>query len=140
MPQSPASFVRRKKRRKKRSVFIVGRPTQIARSFNSSFSSDGKFPLLHWGLFLVNYRHADIGWKRYLETRDPSDLPPRGTLFELVRVDNDKCTHDKIEDIGLEDWEAEWRYVSIRYIGETEVSDRYLTAKGETQMFCIYLQ
>jgi len=132
MPSSSvAPSVRRKKRRKKRAVFIIGRPLKLARQFSVSFVSDGKFPICHWGLFLADDRSCDRAWKRYRKTRDPTDLPSRGTLFELLRLEGDKNSCQKIEDFGLEDWEEEWDYVSITYAGETSVSDQLLAAEGE---------
>jgi len=123
--------MRRKKRRKKRrEVFIVGRPLKLARTFSVSFVSDGKFPLCHWGLFMTNERDCDRRWTRYQETKDPNDRPSRGTLFELLRLEDDKISCEKKEDFGLEDWEADWNYVCIVYAGRTSFSDQLLSKEG----------
>lgn len=129
MPHSVPA-VRRKKRHKKREVFIVGRPLKLARQFSISFVSDGKFPVCHWGLFLTNDRDCDKVWKRYRRTKDPNDLPSRGTYFELLRLEGDKNSCQKIEDFGLEEFEAEWGCVSIVYAGRTSVSDERLSEEG----------
>jgi hypothetical protein len=132
MPQSRAPRVRRKKRRKKRSVFVIARPLQIAGPL--SFSSDGKFPICHWGLFVTD-SHADVTsrWMKYRKTRNPVDLPPRGTLFELVRGPDYKNSHNKTPNFGLEEWDAEWGCVSIMYVDKTLASDQDLSAKGNAQ-------
>jgi len=130
MPPSRAPNVRRKKRRKKRAVFIVGRPLKLARQFSVSFISDDKFPICHWGLFLTDDRTCDRAWKRYRNTRNPADLPSRGTLFELLRVEGDKNSCKKTGDFGLEDWEEEWDFVSITYAGQTSLSDQHLSEAG----------
>jgi hypothetical protein len=137
MPQSQAPRWRRKKRRKKRSVFVIARPLEMAGVF--SFSSDGIFPLCHWGLFVTGYHHSDITsqWEAFLETRDTSNLPPLGTMFELVRLPDNKNSHQKIEAFGLQDWDAEWGHVAIKYIGETRFTDQDLATEGEVQFICM---
>jgi hypothetical protein len=118
---------------KKRSVFVIARRLQIAGPL--SFSSDGKFPICHWGLFVTDSRHADVTsrWLKYRETRNPVDLPPRGTLFELVRSPDYKNSHNKTPNFGPEEWEAEWGCAFIQYIGDTIVSDQDLSAEGNAQ-------
>jgi hypothetical protein len=134
MPHSAAPTGRRKKsrkkRRKKRAVFVVARPLKAAGML--SFSSDGKFPICHWGLFVIDTRHAQISsqWNKFRETRDPCNLPPHGTMIELVRLPGNINSHNLIHDFGLEQWDDEWKYVAIRYVGDTYVSDGELATEG----------
>lgn len=137
MPQSKAPRWRRKKRRKKRSVFVVARPLKMAGAF--SFSSDGKFPLCHWGLFVADYHHSDVTsqLEAFLKSRDYSNPLPRGTMFELVRLSDNKISHQKIEAFGLEDWQAEWGHVAMKYIGKTELTDQDLATEGDVPFICM---
>jgi len=130
MPQSQAPTTRRKKKRKKRAVFVAARPLKAAGML--SFSSDGKFPICHWGLFVVDTRHAQVSsqWSKFRETRDPYNLPPHGTMVELVRLPGNINSHNLIHDFGLEQWDDEWKYVAIRYVGDTYVSDRELATEA----------
>jgi hypothetical protein len=140
MPESQAPTARRKKRRKKRAVFVVARPLRAAGVL--SFSSDGKFPICHWGLFTVDTRHAEISsqWTKFRETRDPCNLPPHGTMIELVRLPGNINSHNLIDDFGLEQWDDEWKYVAIQYVGDTDVSDGELATEASniTRMYPDY--
>lgn len=129
MPHLGAPNWRRKKRRKKRSVFVVARPLKVAGPL--SFASEGKFPLCHWGLLISEADPTNITsrWETYCKTKDLSSRPPRGTLFELVRL-GQRNTHNKREDFGLEVWDAEWGNISIQHVGKTALTDRELAEQG----------
>ena len=133
MSHAEVPYRHRKKRRKKRSVFVVARPLKMLGPL--SFSCDGKFPLCHWGLFVSEACSSEITsrWEDYQRTRNLSSRPPRGTLFELVRLGT-RNTHNKREDFGLEVWDAEWGYIDIRYVGDTEVTDKDLSEYGGSRL------
>lgn len=133
MPQAPNTRRKKKKRRKKsaaRSVFFVARPLKDAGPFG--FLSDGKVPLCHWGLFISNEDPSNVisWWEKYRRTKELSDPPSRGTLFELARLGS-KCTVSKRQDFGLELWDAEWGHIWVKYAGETKRTDEELGYFGD---------
>jgi hypothetical protein len=133
MPYSLAPCIRRKKRRKKRSVFVIARPLKAAGPL--AFLSDGKYPLCHWGLFLSEDDPSEVmfRWKKYRETKDRSFLPRPGTLFELVR-EGRKNNYHKREPLGLEVWDDEWGYITLVHVGETPATNEELSDEGGSHL------
>jgi hypothetical protein len=126
---SPQGKVRRKKRRK-RDVYIVARGLRDAGRFAPW--SDGKLPLCHWGLLIASQN----GWwiqtqlVRFSKSNGQSELPPWGTLFELSRTVENKVSYRKSPGFSLQEWHKEWGTVSMTYVGTTKVTDHMLVAKG----------
>jgi len=135
MASSPQVKVRRKKRRK-RDVYIITRGLRAAGRFAPL--SDGKLPLCHWGLLITSQNRLWIQTQlvRFSESNGQSELPPWGTLFELSRTVENKVSHRKSRGFSLQEWHKEWGTVSMTYVGTTKVTDHMLVAKG-TQLTSI---
>ena len=129
MASSRQVNVRRKKRRK-RHVYIVARGLRAAGRFAPL--SDGKLSLCHWGLLITsqNERWIQTQLVRFSESNGQSELPPWGTLFELSRTVENKVSHRKGQGFSLREWHKEWGTVSMTYVGTTKVTDHMLVAKG----------
>lgn len=61
-------------------------------------------------------------------------------MIELVRLPGNINSHNLIHDFGLEQWDDEWKYVAIRYVGDTYVSDGELATEASkiTRMYPDY--
>jgi hypothetical protein len=117
---------KRRKKRKKRRVYIVARPLEAACQLRISAISESKLALCHWGLLFVESDNDEA--KSYWE--HGQEIALRGTLFELVRIQGNKNTYDKIEEFCVQDWKK-WGFILISEAGETECSDKMLSNKGK---------
>jgi hypothetical protein len=127
MPTHTARRQRRKKRRKKqRLVYVIARPLKAAGPFSSL--SGTEFALCHWGLFVTDPRDRDRNTSLSISAL-------KGTLFELLRQENNINTPSTTTDFGVAQWKTEWKYVLITAVGETDVSDEELRAQGRHPKF-----
>jgi hypothetical protein len=51
-------------------------------------------------------------------------------MIELVRLPGNINSHNLTHDFGLEQWDHEWKYVAIQYVGDTYVSDGELATEA----------
>jgi len=124
MPTHTARRQRRKRRRKKqRLVYVIARPLKAAGPFSSL--SGTEFALCHWGLFVTDPRDRDRNTSLSISAL-------KGTLFELLRQENNINTPSTTTDFGVAQWKTEWKYVLITAVGETDVSDEELRAQAST--------
>src|ERR1700735_5432124 len=110
------------KARRKRSVYIVARPTTIAGNLSSL--SQGKFPLCHWGLLVSAHTETELKTQCLMlnfADNDTSALERWGTLFELIRTENGN--KPQIKEFGPGDLLREWGHACIAYVGKTKSSD-----------------
>jgi hypothetical protein len=117
------------KARRKRSVYIVARPTTIAGHLSSL--SQGKFPLCHWGLLITAHTETELKTRCLMlnfADIDTSALERWGTLFELIRTENGN--KPQITEFGPGDLLREWGHACIAYVGKTKSSDYNLSMEG----------
>jgi hypothetical protein len=113
------------KKRRKRSVYIIARPTTVAGALSSL--SQGKFPLCHWGLLVTRHSESELKTQCLLLNID-DNLESWGTLFELIRTE--KGNKPQIKDFGPTELLSQWGYACIAYVGKTKSSDYALSAHG----------
>lgn len=112
-----------------RSIWVLARPIKAARGF--SFLSEGKFPICHWGLLASDLSPLSfkLRWDSKERIESGADW---GTLFELVRDENDKNTVHEVEHFGANmEFVTEWKTVAIMFIGTTFLRDADLSAQGK---------
>jgi hypothetical protein len=116
------------KNRRKRSVYIIARPTTIAGHLSSL--SQGKFPLCHWGLLVSTHSESDLQTRCTMLNLvdDTTALEGWGTLFELIRTE--AGNKPQIKEFGPGDLLREWGHACIAYVGKTKSSDHSLSMEG----------
>jgi len=108
------------RKRRRRSVYIIARPTSVAGGLSSL--SQGKFPLCHWGLLLSPYNEIELRTQCLMLNIDENLETSWGTLFELRRT-KDGTNEPQITKFGPMELLNAWNYACIAYVGKTKVSD-----------------
>jgi hypothetical protein len=114
------------KKKSERAVYIFARSLKLAG--RAGFLSDGKLPLCHWGMLVSKYNKDEL--KKRFERLDPSKAESWGTFIELNRNPENKITHNMIRNFSAEEWYNEWKFISMVFIGETELLDVTLCEEG----------
>jgi len=112
------------RKRRRRNVYVIARPLDIATRFSLSFLSEGKLPLCHWGILVSNHGHDKIirRWEAASQGESLNTNLALGTVFELRRTVENLNTVQTIKDFGRRELNSEWQVMTIKYVGKTSFS------------------
>lgn len=106
---------------------MLARPASLA-SILAPLSM-GKYPVCHWGVLFSSHSNVDLKhtWaNRTLNSQEKS----WGTLIELHRTAEDLNVPRVVSEFDRKTKSAEWSLSSIKYIGQTALTDRELFEHG----------
>jgi hypothetical protein len=89
----------------------------------------GKYPVCHWGVLFSHDSNADLNLN-WTNRKPSAGEKSWGTLIELDRTAKGLNIPRVVPEFGPKIKSAEWALSSIKYIGQTALTDQELFEHG----------